>query len=116
MLKSLLGQTAESSAAAFLQANGLKLVARNWRCRAGELDLILSRNDMLVFCEVKTRRGVAHGGGFAAVGAQKQAKLQTLAELFMMHTNRWNAAARFDVASVLLSDSGATVDIFEDAF
>ena len=111
-----LGKAGEDATLAHYLDAGYQLVARNWRCRAGELDLILSRNDMLVFCEVKTRRGVAHGGGFAAVGAQKQAKLQTLAELFMMHTNRWNAAARFDVASVLLSDSGATVDIFEDAF
>ena len=111
-----LGKNGEDVALGRYLDSGYQLVARNWRCRAGELDLVLSHDDMLVFCEVKTRRGTAHGGGFAAVNAIKQAKLRTLAEMFMMHTGRWNAAARFDVASVLLSHGDATVDVFEDAF
>ena len=111
-----LGKTGEDVALAHYLDSGYQMIARNWRCRVGELDLILSRDDVLVFCEVKTRRGTTHGGGFAAVTAIKQAKLRTLAEMFMMHTSRWNAAARFDVASVLLTDGDATVDIFEDAF
>ena len=111
-----LGKTGEDVALAHYLDSGYQMIARNWRCRVGELDLILSRDDVLVFCEVKTRRGTAHGGGVAAVTAIKQAKLRTLAEMFMMHTSRWNAAARFDVASVLLTDGDATVDIFEDAF
>ena len=111
-----LGKAGEDAALAHYLDSGFQLIARNWRCRTGELDLILSRDELLVFCEVKTRRGTAHGGGFEAVDAQKQAKLRTLAELFMMATGRWNAAARFDVASVLLTDRDTTVDIFEDAF
>ena len=111
-----LGKTGEDVALAHYLDSGYQMIARNWRCRVGELDLILSRDDVLVFCEVKTRRGTAHGGGFAAVTGIKQAKLRSLAELFMMHTGRWEAAARFDVASVLLSDGDAAVDIFEDAF
>ena len=111
-----LGKSGEDVTLAHYLDSGYQLIARNWRCRAGELDLILSRGDVLVFCEVKTRRGTAHGGGVAAVTAIKQAKLRTLAEMFMMSTGRWNAAARFDVASVLLTEGGATVDIFEDAF
>lgn len=111
-----LGKTGEDVTLAHYLDSGYQLIARNWRCRAGEMDLVLSRDGLLVFCEVKTRRGTAHGGGFAAVNAIKQAKLRTLAELFMMRTGRQDAAARFDVASVLLTDADATVDVFEDAF
>src|SRR5512139_3398258 len=83
MLKSLLGQTAESSAAAFLQANGLKLVARNWRCRFGEIDLVMQDGATLVFIEVRLRSRSDFGGAAASVTPVKQKKLLAAARQYL---------------------------------
>jgi putative endonuclease len=97
--------------------HGYEVMARNWRCPLGELDLVLSRAGLLVFCEVKTRRGSGFGGGFDAVGVRKQRKLRQLAEVFLLTRRIRPSRARFDVASVLLTDGrGAAVEVFEDAF
>lgn len=95
---------------------GYRLVARNWRCRIGELDLVLERAGMLVFCEVKTRRGVAYGGGYEAVTARKRAKVRALAEAFLQASGSAPREIRFDVASVALGPRGAEVELFQDAF
>ena len=96
---------------------GYRVVARNWRCRIGELDLVLARGATLVVCEVKTRRGVRFGGGFEAVDARKRQKLRTLAETFCLQQPSQAASIRFDVASVRLhADGSAAVEIFHDAF
>ena len=96
---------------------GYRLVARNWRCPLGEIDLVLARGSLLVFCEVKTRLGSAFGGGFDAVGPRKQRKLRQLAEVFLLTRGLDPARARFDVSSVQAERGGACfVEIFEDAF
>ena len=93
------------------------MVARNWRCRLGELDLVLSRGTSLVICEVKTRRGSRFGGGFEAVDVRKRQKVRALAEVFLLQCRSSPASVRFDVASVWLKpDGSASVEIFEDAF
>ena len=98
-------------------ARGYRVVARNWRCRLGELDLVLARGPALVFCEVKTRRGSRFGGGFEAVDVRKRQKVRALAEVFLLQTSSSPAAVRFDVASVWLKpDGSASVELFEDAF
>ena len=98
-------------------ARGYRVVARNWRCRLGELDLVLARGHALVFCEVKTRRGSRFGGGFEAVDVRKRQKVRALAEVFLLQTSSSPAAVRFDVASVWLKpDGSASVELFEDAF
>jgi putative endonuclease len=98
-------------------ARGYRVVARNWRCRLGELDLVLARGTALVFCEVKTRRGSRFGGGFEAVDVHKRQKVRVLAEVFLLQTKASPAAVRFDVASVWLRPDGSTsVELFEDAF
>ena len=98
-------------------ARGYRVVARNWRCRLGELDLVLARGPTLVFCEVKTRRGSRFGGGFEAVDVRKRQKVRALAEVFLLQTKASPAAVRFDVASVWLKpDGSASVELFEDAF
>ena len=93
------------------------MVARNWRCGIGELDLVLLRGDLLVICEVKTRRGSRFGAGFDAVDARKRRKLRALAEAFLQQHGFGAVAVRFDVASVRLHpDGSALVQVFEDAF
>jgi putative endonuclease len=111
------GHVGENAAERVYVGRGYRVLARNWRCRLGELDLVLSRGDHLVFCEVKTRRGRRYGGGWAAVDARKRAKLRTVAEAFLIASGLRPRSVRFDVASVALTPSGvARVEVFEDAF
>jgi putative endonuclease len=112
-----LGRAGEAAAASLYRRLGFSVVACNWRCPAGELDLVLARGSLLVFCEVKTRSGSAYGGGFEAVTARKQRKIRQLAELFMAWGGLRPNAIRFDVASVRSAPHGrASVEVFEDAF
>jgi putative endonuclease len=111
------GRSGESAAETGYVGRGFRVVARNWRCGIGELDLVLLRGDLLVICEVKTRRGGRFGAGFDAVDARKRRKLRTLAEAFLQQHAFGPVAVRFDVASVRLrADGSALVDVFEDAF
>ena len=110
------GGTGEDAALAVYVRRGYRLVARNWRCKLGELDLVLVRGDTLVFCEVKARRGSAFGGGYEAVTWRKQAKVRALAEAFLQERRDRPGAIRFDVASVALGPRGPQVELFEDAF
>lgn len=110
------GQTGEDAAAALYGGLGFSILARNWRCRLGELDLVAERDDLVVFCEVKTRAGMTFGGGFEAVTAGKQRRVRQLAELFMAARGISPDRVRFDVASVHLSPRGAEVQLFRDAF
>jgi putative endonuclease len=96
---------------------GYRLVARNWRCPLGEIDLVLAREGVLVVCEVKTRTSSAMGPPHEAVDGPKQRKLRTLAEAFLAARGMREARCRMDVASVrLLPDGRADVHVFEDAF
>ncbi len=111
------GNTGEDEALAEYRRCGYRVLARNWRCPLGELDLVLIRGQLVVFCEVKTRRGAAFGGPFEAVTWQKQRKLRQLAEAFLRAMRLDPTAVRFDVASVMTTDKGTpSIHLFEDAF
>jgi putative endonuclease len=113
--RSPLGARGELAALAHYRRAGYRLVAKNWRCSLGELDLVLSRGRTVVFCEVKTRRNVGMGAPFEAVTWRKQGKLRALAEAFLAASPiRWDDV-RFDVASVMAGDPPA-VYVFEAAF
>lgn len=107
-----LGRAGEQLAAAWYEANGYTIVARNWRCREGELDLVTRRHRTLVFCEVKTRSSSAFGSPAEAVNADKQRRVRRLALAFLEEQRIGRVELRFDVASVL----GGRVDIIEAAF
>ena len=77
------GEQHERQAEALLIAAGLVLVARNWRCRLGEIDLIMKDGATLVFVEVRKRGSERFGGAIASIGAQKQAKLQRAIGLYL---------------------------------
>jgi putative endonuclease len=110
------GRTGEDAALRVYERRGFALVARNWRCSLGELDLIIVRRDLVVVCEVKARSGPAFGGGYEAVTWAKRKKVRTLADAFLQRNAFAHARVRFDVASVWLGPRGADVEIFEDAF
>src|SRR5919204_4792095 len=95
-----LGRAGEDAALDWYRSRGYVLVARNWRSPLGEVDLIVARGGLLVFCEVKTRLGAGFGGGYQAVTWKKQRKLRQLAELFLVTQAADPGRIRFDVASV----------------
>jgi putative endonuclease len=117
-----LGRRGEDAALRRYEQAGYRLVARNWRCRLGEIDLVLARGTTLVVCEVKARRGSGLGGPFEAVGVRKREKLRRLAQAFLLSEARSAAPSaaidlRFDVASVTVGMGGhVSVHVFEDAF
>jgi putative endonuclease len=110
------GVLGEDAAELLYVRRGYRILARNWRCRVGELDLVAERGGVVAVVEVKTRRGGRFGTGFQAVDARKRVKLRTVAEVFLLQHPAVRAI-RFDVASVALRpDGSASVEIFEDAF
>lgn len=120
-VRSDLGARGERAALDLYRRRGFTLVASNWRCSLGEIDLIVRRRDVLVFCEVKTRRGSSRGVGFEAVDSRKRRKLRSLAEVFLLTHGTGPLSVRFDVASVALrtgsTPGGSTqIELFEDAF
>ncbi len=117
--RSATGRAGEDAALAWYRERGFRTVARNWRCRLGELDLVMERGDTLVVCEVKARRGAALGGGYEAVTARKRERVRRLAEAFLSSTGPDPAARRirFDVASVGFDAAGRPMlHVFVDAF
>lgn len=88
------------------------MVARNWRCADGELDIVARRPGTLVICEVKARRTAAYGGPAAAVGHDKQMRLRRLALRFLAEHGMHEPIIRFDVACVV----GVEIDVIEAAF
>lgn len=73
-----LGPRGEAAAAQYLASRGMQIVATNWRCRLGEVDIIAREGATLVFCEVKTRRGLAFGLPLEAITPGKAARLRRL--------------------------------------
>ena len=88
---------------------GYRVLDRNWRCREGELDVVVARDSVLVFCEVKTRRGTAFGSPAEAVTVTKQRRIRTLAMRWLdEHPEARARTLRFDVASVARGARRAT--------
>ena len=113
-----LGVTGEELVARWYEDAGYRVLDRNWRCREGELDLVLARQGAVVFCEVKTRRGIGFGAPFEAVTLTKQRRLRTLALRWLTeHPEHRARELRFDVASVLAAPGKRPViDVLEAAF
>jgi len=107
-----LGAAGEAAVARWYEAHGYAVLARNWRCREGELDLVLRQGATVVFCEVKTRTTAAFGLPAEAVGRPKQARLRTLAVRWLAEAAPGPVRLRFDVACVL----GGTIEVLEAAF
>lgn len=113
-----LGDAGESFAAAWYEAAGYTVLDRNWRCREGELDLVVAAPGVVVFCEVKTRRGTAYGAPFEAVTWAKQRRIRGLAAQWLAaHPEAAATTVRFDVASVTaVRGHRPEIDVIEAAF
>jgi putative endonuclease len=106
------GRWGEDLAAAWYEGHGYVVVARNWRCPAGEIDLIVRRGRLVVVCEVKARRSDAFGPAAAAVGPAKQARLRRLAAAWLAATAGRGVEVRFDVVAI----TGTDLEVVAGAF
>jgi putative endonuclease len=113
-----LGAAGEEAVADWYLGVGYRVLDRNWRCRAGELDLVVARPGEVVFCEVKTRRTTTFGAPVEAVTVTKQRRLRVLASQWLSaHPDVHARDLRFDVASVLAArGQQIVIDVIEGAF
>lgn len=100
-----LGQLGENLAATELARRGYAVVARNWRCSYGELDLIVRADDTLVIVEVRTRRSQAFGSPEESLTAAKQARLIAAAHTYV-ETTGWAGPWRIDVVAIVIDPQG----------
>ena len=103
------GRAGEDAAAQYLSARGYVILARNFRTRAGEIDIIARNNKTIVFVEVKTRSSVAYGFPAEYVTRRKQDKIIKAALYYLHGCGQDFAPARFDVLEVLPTVSGLAV-------
>ena len=106
------GRWGEDVAAAWYARRGYDLLARNWRCRHGEIDLIAEEEGTLVFAEVRMRSSAGFGGAAESITAAKRSRLLAAARLYL--SLRREAPARFDV--FLVDGATARVQWIRDAF
>lgn len=107
------GAAAEDLAAAYLARNGLAILARNYRCRGGEIDLVAREGATLVFVEVRYRRSQAFGGAGGSVDARKQARILLAARRYL--AGQGDVACRCDVVALDALDP-ARIEWIRDAF
>ena len=107
-----MGRRGEALAAAWYESNGFEVLDTNWRCRAGELDLVCRRGHILVVSEVKSRSTAAFGAPAEAVGPAKQRRLRALAACYLAAHELRPTRVRFDVVSLL----GDELEVLEAAF
>jgi putative endonuclease len=111
-----LQQLGETAAARHLERRGLRILARNWRIRMGELDLVARDGGTLVFVEVKTRVSGDFVDPALGVDGRKRRQLRRLAEAYLAMEHPRPGPCRFDVVSVLLGAEGPAVRHIVDAF
>lgn len=115
--KRQLGNTGEQLAARALERSGLTIVQRNYRCAAGEMDLIAREGEAWVFVEVKTRRGDKFGSAAEAVHTRKQQKLIEVAESYLQEHRLDDVDWRIDVVAIEMDARGKLlrVEVIENA-
>jgi putative endonuclease len=112
------GAASEHLAADYLQARGLVVLARNVRCRAGELDLVCLDDGVLAIVEVRQRVSIDFGGALASVTWRKQRKIVRATQYFLQRKAEWRRhVMRFDVLAVQGAPDGAHRIVWiKDAF
>lgn len=119
MTKTDLGNWGEEKAVGFLRRKGYSIVARNFRCRQGEIDIIARRRNIIAFVEVKLRKNADYGAAREFVTYAKRSRIIRTAQLWMsMHEGEYQP--RFDVIEIYAPDGmnnrNFTIEHIEDAF
>ena len=113
------GRRGEDLALRHLESQGLELLERNYRCRAGEIDLVMLEGRTLVLVEVRSRTSATHGSAAATVGSRKQRRFTLAARHLMLTRPQYRRlAARFDVVAIDPTPGGgpARLTWIRDAF
>ncbi|WP_127531870.1 YraN family protein [Paenibacillus kobensis] len=108
------GRLGEEAAAAYLQSEGYVIRSRNWRCKAGELDIVAEFGGVTVIVEVRTRTAgstAAFGTAVESIDARKVYKVRTMAALYLQSHGLQHTAVRCDAVIVLLGQDGGAVEI-----
>jgi putative endonuclease len=114
-----IGRRGEDAALRHLESAGLSLLERNYRCRGGEIDLVMQEGATLVLVEVRLRRSLEYGGAAASVGLRKQRRVALAAKHLMLRRPRYRRMpARFDVVAIESDTPGGAAEIrwIRDAF
>jgi putative endonuclease len=110
------GQSSEQMAALFLQRNGYRILERNYRTRAGEIDIIAKHQGALVFVEVKARRSGSYGDPKWAITPAKQRKLSMAALIYLKANDAMDQRARFDVVTLQTVEDHPKIEVIRNAF
>lgn len=111
-----LGEIGENLACEELVRRGYAIVARRYRRRGGEIDIIALDGPTVVFVEVKARAGGEYGTGADAITWRKRARIVALATSFLVRERLLERPVRFDVVSVDLADDGPRIEVYPGAF
>jgi putative endonuclease len=110
------GLQGEELAVRHLKKKGYRIIERNFRTRAGEIDIIAKHKGQIVFAEVKTRHTNRYGHPKLAVTDHKQRKISMVALAYLKRHYAVETSARFDVVTIQSSEEGPTIEIFPNAF
>jgi putative endonuclease len=110
------GSRGEAIAAVALEARGYRVLARRYRTRAGEIDLVAQDGDTIVFVEVKARRSGEFGDPVEAVTRLKQHRVVAMAADYLARAGLAERPVRFDVVGVVMDGEASSVEVHVDAF
>lgn len=106
------GASAESAATRRLLESGYRIIERNYRCRAGELDVVARDGDVLVFVEVRCRGDARHGFAAEMIDRRKQRQVARVAACYLLERDPDYEECRFDVVAI----TGDEIELFQDAW
>ena len=117
ILPSLIGAEFERNAEAYLHKYGLRTVCRNYKCRTGEIDLVMNDGELIVFVEVRFRRNNDYGDPFESITPRKQKRLIRAATHFLStQPQLQDRSCRFDAVGISQSNGRIKYDWIKDAF
>ena len=111
-----LGKSGEDLAVALLEETGYRILARNYKTKLGEIDIVADDKGTLCFVEVKTRHSDKHGLPGEAISGFKQRQISKAALLYLKENHLLDKKARFDVVSIIYSEDTPRLDLIKDAF
>jgi putative endonuclease len=111
-----LGRYGEDRAANYLQDRGYEIIDRNWRSRAGEIDLVARDHDRIVFIEVKTRNGSGYGHPFEAITKEKVSRMRRVVADWCQAKQVSGIQIRLDAISVLISGGRISIEHLKQVF
>ena len=114
--RSRTGRTGEDIAAEYLAAKGMKLIAKNFRTKGGEIDLIMRDGDFLVFVEVKTRVYATQQSAFDAISRAKRTRISKTAVAYLNEIAAFESPCRFDVVVIVGALPDVRIEHYRNAF